>query len=128
MLNINKKIKCCVFDWAGTTVDYGCRAPLNVFLKIFEHFGIPISVEEAAKPMGMLKIEHIRVLLGYERIKNEFFTKFNRYPNEQDVILFNELFEPELFKILPTYADPLPHVVDTVKKVIIKLNYESFFR
>ena len=31
-----RKIKLAVFDWAGTTVDYGCVAPLAVFEKIFE--------------------------------------------------------------------------------------------
>ena len=33
-----EKIKAVVFDWAGTTVDYGCFAPLNVFIEIFKRY------------------------------------------------------------------------------------------
>ena len=29
------KIEAVIFDWAGTTVDYGCFAPLEVFMEIF---------------------------------------------------------------------------------------------
>ena len=29
-----------IFDWAGTTVDYGCFAPVNAFALAFQKFGI----------------------------------------------------------------------------------------
>ena len=29
-----------IFDWAGTTVDYGSFAPVQAFIKAFEKFGI----------------------------------------------------------------------------------------
>lgn len=31
-----EKINLVIFDWAGTTVDYGCFAPVQVFLEIFK--------------------------------------------------------------------------------------------
>ena len=34
------------FDWAGTTVDYGCFAPLEVFMKIFQKRGVEITAAE----------------------------------------------------------------------------------
>lgn len=49
------KIEAVIFDWAGTTVDYGCFAPLEVFMKIFQKRGVEITAEEARKPMGLLK-------------------------------------------------------------------------
>ena len=61
MKNI-KKIQAVVFDWSGTTVDFGCRAPLAVIMEIFKKKGLPITVEEASKPMGMLKIDHFKEL------------------------------------------------------------------
>jgi len=88
-----------------------------VFLQIFKAIDVPITVEEAAKPMGMLKIDHIRELLGFERIKGEFFKKYNKYPDETNVKQLNDIFEPQLFKLLPDYSDPLPYVVDTVNKL-----------
>ncbi len=56
------KIEAVIFDWAGTTVDYGCFAPLEVFIKIFRKRGVKITDEEARKPMGLLKIDHVRAL------------------------------------------------------------------
>ena len=57
-----------IFDWAGTTVDYGCFAPVKAFIEAFEHYGITPTLEEVRKPMGMLKIDHVRTMLSMERI------------------------------------------------------------
>ena len=35
-----------IFDWAGTTVDYGSFAPVQAFIKAFEEFGITPTIEE----------------------------------------------------------------------------------
>ena len=34
------KVEGVIFDWAGTTVDFGCFAPVNVFIDIFKNAGI----------------------------------------------------------------------------------------
>ena len=34
------KIEAVIFDWAGTTVDYGCFAPVQVFTEVFQDMGI----------------------------------------------------------------------------------------
>ena len=57
-----------IFDWAGTTVDYGSFAPVQAFIKAFEEFGITPTIEEVREPMGMLKIDHIRTMLSMDRI------------------------------------------------------------
>ena len=57
-----------IFDWAGTTVDYGCFAPVNAFALAFQKFGVTPTVEEIRAPMGMLKRDHIRTMLRMERI------------------------------------------------------------
>ena len=57
-----------IFDWAGTTVDYGSFAPVQAFIEAFEAFGITPTLEEVRKPMGMLKIDHVRTMLSMERI------------------------------------------------------------
>ena len=64
-----KKIKAVIFDWAGTTVDYGCMAPVQAFVEVFKQYGIEPTMEEVRKPMGMLKIDHIRTMLQMERIR-----------------------------------------------------------
>lgn len=56
-------IEAVIFDWAGTTVDYGCFAPVKAFMEAFAHHGVPVTMEETRKPMGMLKRDHIRTML-----------------------------------------------------------------
>ena len=61
------KIEAVIFDWAGTTVDFGCFAPVQAFVEVFKHFGIEPTMEEVRKPMGMLKRDHIKTMLSMER-------------------------------------------------------------
>lgn len=34
------RIEAVIFDWAGTTVDYGCFAPVQAFKDAFNAYGI----------------------------------------------------------------------------------------
>lgn len=63
-----QKTELVIFDWAGTTVDYGCFAPVQAFVEAFRTYGIEPAMEEVRKPMGMLKIDHIRTMLEMPRI------------------------------------------------------------
>lgn len=107
-------IKCVIFDWAGTTVDFGCFAPVNVFIQIFKDAGIDVTNEEARLPMGMLKIDHIREMLKMERIRNEWKFKYKRDFTEEDVKNLYKEFEPALLKSLKDYTDIKPNVLETI--------------
>ena len=78
-------IETVIFDWAGTTVDYGCFAPVQVFVEAFAHHGVAVTMEETRKPMGMLKRDHIRTMLGMERIAKEWERVHGRKPCDTDV-------------------------------------------
>ncbi|MYL42635.1 phosphonoacetaldehyde hydrolase [Virgibacillus salexigens] len=108
------KVEAVIFDWAGTTVDYGCFAPLEVFLEIFRKEGVSVSVEEARGPMGMLKIEHIRTMLAEPRIRQEWIRVKGEEPSETDVHRMNDAFEDNLFQVLSHFTEPIPGVVDLV--------------
>ena len=53
-------IRLVVFDWAGTTVDYGSSAPSEVFDRVFTKAGLHFTREEINRPMGMEKRAQIR--------------------------------------------------------------------
>mgnify|MGYP000225928005 FL=1 len=84
-----KQFECVIFDWAGTTVDYGCFAPVQAFVEVFKHYGIEPTMEEVREPMGMLKIDHIRTMLNMPRIKKMLAEKYGKEPTEENV---KELF------------------------------------
>ena len=110
-------IEAVIFDWAGTTVDYGCFAPVQAFMEAFAHHGVPVTVEETRKPMGMLKRDHIRTMLRMERIAAAWKQVRGHEAAEADVDAVYAQFEPKLFSILDQYAAPKPFAVETAAKL-----------
>lgn len=111
------KIEAVIFDWAGTTVDYGCFAPVRAFKEIFDRFGIDAAMAEIREPMGMLKWQHIKTMLAMPRIRGLWEEKYGRQPEDRDVDEMYAWFESSLLSILNRYADPKPYVVETVEKL-----------
>lgn len=106
-----------IFDWAGTTVDYGSFAPVQAFIKAFEEFGITPTIEEVREPMGMLKIDHIRTMLSMDRIR-DLWTQIHGTPwTEDDVKEVYEHSETAILEILPDFASPKPYVSETIEKL-----------
>jgi phosphonoacetaldehyde hydrolase len=113
--NQTNKIEGIILDWAGTTVDFGCFAPVNAFISIFRDAGIDVTLDEARKPMGMLKKDHIRAMLAMPRINMLWVEKYDRCINENDVEHLYAAFEPLLMTALAEYSEPLPGVIETVE-------------
>ena len=57
------RIRLVIFDLAGTTIDFGSRAPAGVFVEVFAREGVTVADAEARVPMGMHKRDHIREML-----------------------------------------------------------------
>ena len=85
-------VEAVIFDWAGTTVDYGCFAPVQAFADVFEHHGVKPTMEETRAPMGMLKIDHIREMLRMERIASAWERVHGKRPDEDDAQALYALF------------------------------------
>ncbi|PJN89439.1 phosphonoacetaldehyde hydrolase [Bacillus sp. mrc49] len=109
------KVEGIILDWAGTAVDFGCFAPVNVFVDIFKNAGIDVTMAEARAPMGMLKIDHIRAMLAMPRISALWEEAYGRGFNEADVEKLYAEFEPALMVSLADYTDPIPGVIETVE-------------
>jgi phosphonoacetaldehyde hydrolase len=111
----NSKIALVVFDWAGTTVDYGCSAPLRAFEKIFLQKGIHVTKNEIRKFMGMQKKEHLRSLLQLETVEKQWVSLWGRGWNESDVTELYRGVEETLCSVLHDHAAPLDGVPQTVQ-------------
>lgn len=111
------KIETVIFDWAGTAVDFGCFAPVNVFLTIFEDAGVTVTLEEARKPMGMLKIDHIRTMLEMPRIQEEWKRVHGQSFTEEDVQALYKEFESKLMESLAAFTNPIQYVKETVQQL-----------
>ena len=107
-----------IFDWAGTTVDYGCFAPVRALLEAFSDCGVEATVEEARQPMGLLKHDHIEAMLHMERIADAWAaTHGGAAPTAASVDEVYHRFEPQLIDMLPRYATPKPGVIDAVAEL-----------
>ncbi|MCD8089544.1 MAG: phosphonoacetaldehyde hydrolase [Clostridiales bacterium] len=111
------KIEAVIFDWAGTTVDYGCFAPVNAFNEAFKKFSISPTVKEIREPMGLLKIDHIRTMLNMNRISGLWKEIYGRPFTEDDVYNIYGEFESSLFESLACFAKPKKGVCETVEKL-----------
>lgn len=111
---MTNRFEAVIFDWAGTTVDYGCFAPVRAFQEAFKEFGIEPTMAETRKPMGMLKHDHIETMLHMDRIARAWEDAHGAAPTDADTDAVYAHFEPKLLSILDQFADPKPGVVDAV--------------
>lgn len=108
------KIKAVIFDWAGTTVDFGSMAPVQAFAKAFNKFGINPTFEEIRKPMGMLKWDHVHTMLKMPRIAEEWKRVHGREWTKEDVDKVYELSESSIIDVLKNHANPKPYLLETI--------------
>ncbi len=117
-------VKLAIFDWAGTTVDYGCYAPVVVFVEVFKRNGVEISVEEAREPMGVHKLVHIRRISQMPAVARRWQDAHGRPCTEEDVQRMYEEVIPIQLDCLAEYADLIPgtdHVVADLRKRNIQI-------
>ncbi|MEG0276922.1 MAG: phosphonoacetaldehyde hydrolase [Coprobacillus sp.] len=111
------KVEAVIFDWAGTTVDYGCFAPVQAFKDAFENYGLHPTFDEIRQPMGMLKIEHIKTMLNMESLNTEFKNIYQREYTIDDVHKIYQFFEDALMQGISKHTEVKPFVVETVKQL-----------
>lgn len=117
-------VQAVVLDWAGTAVDYGCMGPAAVFVRVFEQFGITVSVSNARQFMGLEKKQHIRSMCGLPGTVAQWREKYGRAPDENDVEALYAETEPMMIAAITTHADPIPGLlpfVDGLRKRHIKI-------
>jgi phosphonoacetaldehyde hydrolase len=108
------RLQAVIFDWAGTTVDHGSRAPAQVFVAIFARRGIAITEAEARGPMGRAKRDHIAAIVALSRVSAAWRDQHGRAPTEADVDRLYDDFLPLQRDALAKHADVIPGVPEVV--------------
>ena len=97
-------IKAVIFDWAGTTIDYGSFAPVKGFIDGFASLGISITNEMAREPMGLQKIDHTRAIAA-----------MLPHPlSEEQIMQAYAVFEETLLANIERHCDVKDYVLETV--------------
>ena len=107
-------IKAVILDWSGTTVDKYVVAPARVFVDVFSKHGVPITMREARRPMGLRKDLHIARLLQMPDIKVRWIKRYGKEPSPLDVENMFRDFVGIQMGCLAEYAELLPETAETV--------------
>ncbi len=108
------KLQGVVLDWSGTTLDYGCFAPTVVFVQLFKEQGVEISMEQARRPMGAYKRDHIAAIMAMPEVAVKWESAHGHLPDDTDVQMLYELFIPRQIDTIVDYADLIPDVKNTI--------------
>src|SRR5436190_5052200 len=111
------KLQAVIFDWAGTTVDYGSNAPVIVLQELFAKEGITLHQEEARHEMGLPKLQQIREICDLPRLVEEWQEKLGRPPEEADCLRIFEGFAAMQSEMLLEHSTVIPGVPEVVEKL-----------
>lgn len=103
-----------ILDWSGTTADKYVLAPAVVFCEVFQKHKVPISMQEARKPMGLRKDLHIKSFTEDPEVRARWTKVYGKEPNQGDVDNMFKDFVPMQLACLRTYTDLIPGTADAV--------------
>ncbi len=109
-------LKAVVLDWAGTTLDFGSRAPVLAVMEAFRGAEVPVTLEQARGPMGMAKRDHLRVMLEMPEVAHSWRAVYNRAPSPSDIDRLYTQFLPLQREILATNSQLIPGCVEAVEE------------
>ncbi len=101
-------LRAAIFDWAGTVIDFGSRAPVLAVTQTFADFGVPITVDEARGPMGMAKRDHLQALLTLPRVADRWRQVQGQAPDEQAIDRIYRAFLATQTQLLTAHSDVIP--------------------
>ena len=105
-------LQAVIFDWAGTILDHGSRAPVAAFREVFHRRGVDLSTETARAPMGLAKRDHLAAMLATPECTAAWRSTYHRDPTPADLDALYAEFLPIQCEILPGYADVIPGVIE----------------
>jgi phosphonoacetaldehyde hydrolase len=103
-----------IFDWAGTTIDHGSRAPLKPFIGALASRDVVITPEEARGPMGLHKKDHLRALLQLPAVTHRWRERHGRNATENDLDDLYHHFMHLQLEVIDEFVRLVPGLLDLV--------------
>jgi phosphonoacetaldehyde hydrolase len=107
-------IRAAILDWAGTTIDFGCQAPITSLVDAFAKVGVEVPLATARLPMGMAKWDHIRALLDMPAVAAAWHRAHGRDPISADVDDLYDRFLPLQVAAVARHAVLIPGTTETM--------------
>lgn len=97
-----------LFDWAGTMIDFGSRAPVMAMDQVFEKAGVPADEGTIRRYMGMAKREHVVAILSEDAMAGRWRSAKGRDWSEADVDALMVELEPAMAASASLCRDLIP--------------------
>ncbi len=107
-------LRAVIFDWAGTTVDFGSLAPVHAIIEAFRRCDVPISLDEARGPMGRAKRDHLGELLRVPEVVARWRSVHGRPPVDSDADELYRQFLPLQQEVIAAHATLVPGCTEAV--------------
>lgn len=120
MYTASKQIKAVILDWSGTVCDKYAIAPAITFKQLFLQMGIPVTMSDCRKPMGLRKDEHIKSMLNENiDVYKAWVNRYNRSPTSVDVQVMYHDFKPLQLSCFreSNYTTLIPGVKDAINEM-----------
>jgi phosphonoacetaldehyde hydrolase len=111
------RVRLVIFDWAGTTVDSGSKAPLVPFVRTFAARGVAITQDDARGPMGLHKKDHIRALLQLPTVASRWRERHGSDASENDIDQLYRIFMPLQLEIVDEFARLVPEILQCISQL-----------
>jgi phosphonoacetaldehyde hydrolase len=97
-----------IFDWAGTMVDFGCRAPVAAMAAVFQARGVEVNETALRADMGKAKADHIRGILARPEVMAAWTGTVGAAPVEADVAAIMDDLGPIMRQAAAEAAELIP--------------------
>jgi phosphonoacetaldehyde hydrolase len=107
-------LQAVIFDWAGTTVDFGNMAPATACVETFRRQGVFVSLLEA-RQSGKPWREWIQQVSQLESVARRWHEAHGRPCTERDVDIMFAEFVPVLCETLVNHSRLIPGLLEVVR-------------
>jgi phosphonoacetaldehyde hydrolase len=108
-------LRAVLFDWAGTVLDFGSRAPVVAVMQTFAEFGVAITADEARGPMGMSKRDHLQAVLALPRVAEAWKHAQGEEPRDRSVDRLYAAFLKTQAAVIAAHAELIPGCLSTIE-------------
>jgi phosphonoacetaldehyde hydrolase len=120
-MSIRDRFDLVILDWAGTMVDFGCRAPVIALTEAFARRGVTLSDSEARRDMGKAKRDHVRDLLKDPAVAKRWQEARGAPPGDADI----EALMTDLGPLMRDQAARAARLIDGARSTVEALRAEG---
>ncbi len=109
-----------LFDWAGTMIDFGSRAPVRAMESVFAEVGVPADETVIRRYMGMAKREHVEAILREPAMATQWTSAKGADWTATDVDALMDALEPAMREAAAQHSTLIPGAANAASALRLK--------